>query len=1346
VNARFSVDDFLSDRPGPRPLRVDGWNGDGVNPERSFFGEGRHALEVAIASANARPPKGSVRSLWSARHGRQASPLLLVVLYPSDEGWKASLCGPVGDDPPVFADLDVGHAERLADAALDEPDRHSATRFLLGALPQVEGELPGLRNAGMFATHELKSGVPTRADWTKKVAAGKALLSHRGRQLVERLGFRVEDLGPTTHVLRVDQNGTACAIAVFLEESESPDGTSTRFRDANPVSTALARADKERLPYVVLTRGNQIRIYATGKDVGVGRKGRTETFLEADVALLREEDAGYLPLLFGAEALAPGGTFEEVLDRSRNFAADLGGRLRERVYEHVVPALAAALGSRLAEQQDVTTDQLDLDHLYEMAMRVLFRLLFVSYAEDKGLLPFERSEEYRRHALKTKARELSKRANDGALEFDRHGADLWAETLELWKAVDKGRREWQVPPYNGGLFNSDPERSRIGAEIATLSLSNVQFGPVLKELLVDRGDDRVHGPVDFRALSVREFGTIYEGLLEASLSVAPTDLTLDAKGTYVPADSESVVVQKGDVYLQNRSGQRKSTGSYFTKHFAVEHLLDQALEPALDQHVERLVDLHQREGENAAAAAFFDFRCADVAMGSGHFLVAAVDRIEARLSSFLADTPLRNVAAELDRLRKAAERELRELAKGEELEDARLLRRQIARRCIYGVDINEIAVELGRLSIWIHTFVPGLPLSFLNHNLVVGNSLTGIGTIDEALRDLDPGQKDGMDSFFRGAVEEWLGRAESALRRLGRASDASRAEIAEAYDAQQEAMEAVQPARALFDLLVGVRVGVIGRNDLPLTPSDEQVLSHPGLVEAERTSQELRALHFPIAFPEVFLRRPSGFDCLVGNPPWEKVMVEEDKFWAQKFPGYMGQTQKARKALLDRHLPRHPEYLVELEEERKRLLFMREALRNATYPDIGRGHPDLYKAFAWRFWQLVRQEGFVGIVLPRVIVVGIGSETWRRSILKNGRFADSTVLVNRGHWVFDDVHPQWTFLLASIQKGPKKEKAVALRGPFYSFAAYMKGITEEPAVISREAVMRGSKRLVFPLLGSQRSSNVLSKMVESPPVCAQRPDWAVGITQEINSTTGKKYFRFDRPDENDVWPVYKGSSFNLWEPDTGEYYAWIGEGDARRLSKKRITNIQYVDKIEVPACLLPRVAFRKMSRSTDTRTILCALIPGKTLLADHGSIFVWERGSVRDEAYLLGVLSSIPFDWFARRYVEANVSIHLMESFPVPVRRNDRLSLLLSENSARLAAADDRYKEWAAAVGVEPGSVESEQNRADMIAQNDALVSRLYGLSEEDVRHIFETFHAGGNYSGRLSCVLDHFRSLPERD
>jgi hypothetical protein len=227
--------------------------------------------------------------------------------------------------------------------------------------------------------------------------------------------------------------------------------------------------------------------------------------------------------------------------------------------------------------------------------------------------------------------------------------------------------------------------------------------------------DEGWGPVDFRSLGVREFGTIYEGLLENELSLAESDLATDKEGKYKPAKpKDTVVVAKGRAFLHNTSGQRKSTGSYFTKAFAVEHLLDHGLEPALKAHTERLNKLNDRQ----AAEAFFDFRVADITMGSAHFLVAAIDRIERVFLNYLANRPLPEVGDELGRLRLAARAALGAEGAQVTIEDGQLLRRQIARRCIYGVDLNPTAVNLARLAIWIHTFVPGLPLSFLDRTLV----------------------------------------------------------------------------------------------------------------------------------------------------------------------------------------------------------------------------------------------------------------------------------------------------------------------------------------------------------------------------------------------------------------------------------------------------------------------------------------------------------------------------------------------------------------------------------------------------------------------------------------------------
>ncbi len=296
-------DSFLDDHPSRRSLTLDAR---GLNPVAAFDGRGNHPLEVALATSERRPRAEDMRRAWKGRHGGTASPLLLVVAYEVDGARKASICGPAGDEPPVEADLDLDLVERIAAAALEQPSRNHAIRFLGGILAEVESELPGIRNHGMLATQELRDGVPQRPDWAAACERSRSLLSSSGRELVEKLGFHVEHHSIATTILSVGD--ARRAVAVFLEETEEFEAPTARFGDTSPVTHALAHADRAELPWVVVTRGAQIRLYSAKPDVGVGRKGRADTYVEANLALVPSDSAGYVTLLFSAEALGTDGT------------------------------------------------------------------------------------------------------------------------------------------------------------------------------------------------------------------------------------------------------------------------------------------------------------------------------------------------------------------------------------------------------------------------------------------------------------------------------------------------------------------------------------------------------------------------------------------------------------------------------------------------------------------------------------------------------------------------------------------------------------------------------------------------------------------------------------------------------------------------------------------------------------------------------------------------------------------------------------------------------------------------------------------------------------------------------
>jgi len=218
----------------------------------------------------------------------------------------------------------------------------------------------------LLATHELENGVPNRRDWTEACQRGIRARNNRGEDLLRSLGFELEQIN---NVTILSAGRTKTALAIFLRDSDAFELPGPLFADNSPVAYAIRRANEERLQYVVALRGSEIRLYAAKPGVGIGNKGLTETYLRIQLDLLSDEQAGYLWLLLSAEALVSGGTFEDILAKSKDFAAALSTRLRERVYKDVIPFLAEGIAGELRIDEP---DADDLNHLYHLAVTVLY--------------------------------------------------------------------------------------------------------------------------------------------------------------------------------------------------------------------------------------------------------------------------------------------------------------------------------------------------------------------------------------------------------------------------------------------------------------------------------------------------------------------------------------------------------------------------------------------------------------------------------------------------------------------------------------------------------------------------------------------------------------------------------------------------------------------------------------------------------------------------------------------------------------------------------------------------------------------------------------------------------------
>ena len=1326
-----------------------------LKSEKLILGQGRDSLEVAVLTSNnnKEPKIVTIKDAQKKRKNHRASPVLLTVIHGGDQ---ASLCGASGENPPVYKNVHLELVEKFCRTALKQPNRHRALKFCSRFLSSIiEEGLFGINNKGMLSSHHLTHGVKKRSDWDTAKEKSKTISAFKKEELLKGLGWQISRLDNQTCIVRSKDKKRA--LAVLLEPSETHESAEQRFNQSSPVAYAMSKADQENMPWVLMIQDNHIRLYSAKESAGLGHHSRTETYIECQPSLLQEKDLSYLWLIFSSEALSEKGSLTEILENSKRFSENVAKDLKSRIYDEIVPQIAKGIvHARNLKKPSAE----ELDETYQMTLIVLFRLLFIAYAEDKDFLPYNKNSAYHSRSLKQKAVELSRPFLQE--KETENGDNHWKETVRLWEAIDKGNQEWGIMAYNGGLFSKEKDVSKIGYEISKISISNKFFAPALKSLLLMKTEETPLGPVDFRFLGPREFGTIYEGLLESNLSIADSDLILDNKNIYVPLKKSKVskkrtIIVKGDVYLHNQSGARKATGSYYTKKFIVDYILDKSLEPALKQHFNRLDKLDDRSAEKE----FFNFFTADIAMGSGHFLVAAVDKIENKMADYLNKRPLKGVQNTLDKTKRTAEENLSDIADDYfPVENRKYLARHIARHCIYGVDNNDLAVQLAKLSLWTHTFIPGLPLSYFNHNLVCGNSLVGIGTIEELKSDLTNKKDEKNLSFKLINTDKLIGQAKKPLQKMRELSDLNIEEVKKSRHLKKEIESSLKDTKALFDVILFNRIknkGDIHKIEgwiLKWIRNGKSIHNSKELKSAHLELKNLKTFHFPVAFPEVFLRKRPGFDVILGNPPWEKVKLEEHAFWTRYFPGLRGLSQRERESEYKKLKRKYPRLVKEYETELSNVKRFKNILKQSSFSETGSGDSDLYKFFSWRFWNLIcRENGFLGVVLKGSVCQAEGSKNFRMEIFKEAKTHITTFVNNLG-WVFEGVDGIRINLLC-LKKGEKTKESIYIQGPFKSFTEFESGKSKNPVTVTKKQVFSWTDSASLPSLLREDSLNVFLQLRKAPWLDLNNKNgWRVRPDTELH-TTGSK-FLMDLKSEKcpkGFWPVWTGRSFDIWKQDTEKYYAYANpEKVIPWLHKKRLNgnknqnsahsefSTEYVKDKQTLPCFKPRIAFRDIGSADRPRTIHVSLIPPKVFLVHKAPYFLFSKGDKKDEAFLLGVLSSIPLDWYARLFISTNnVGFFLLNTFPIPrPSRENPLWKRVVALSGRLASPDKRFSKWAKAVGVEYGKLD-EEKKNNMIYELDAVVAHLYGLSQKQLIHIFETFHRTWDYEPRLKAVLKYY-------
>ncbi len=612
-------------------------------------------------------------------------------------------------------------------------------------------------------------------------------------------------------------------------------GKSGSFDNRNPSFQISFYMQHSGAEWGILTNGRLWRLYHRDS------AHRLDRFYEVDLPRLIEggdaEAFLYFFAFFRREAFEDGGEFglRGILAESEDYARSVGDSLKFQVYEAL---RHIAQGFLDHPRNGLDSDADTLRTVYDNSLITLYRMLFVLYAESRELLPVRESEMYRDtyslHAIKREAAQ-GRPLLPGTTR-------LWGQLRELSGIISDGNPSLSVATFNGGLF--DPQRHPF--------LENNAVGDRHLQLAVDKLS-RVGGQfVDYRDLAERHLGTIYEGLLEYHLEALPES-----------EDGWTVI-------LLNEKGERKLTGAYYTPDFVVKHIVEKTIGPMLDEAVAGA------ETDEEKVACVLGLDVLDPSMGSGHFLVEATEYI----ARFLVEMDVSGDGYSDD-----GEAELA------------YWKRRVAQSCVYGVDLNPLAVDLAKLSLWLATVAKDRPLSFLDHHLRCGNSLVG-----SRISELEPrGTTRKRRTKKQAEDSSQLSMLDDDSFRLSMSNAVGSMWLIE--ESPADTVEEVREQERLYgklrgdltrryarlaDLATATNFGV--DVDATLWKPLADYATKPTaatlpqfqrwLDEARDVARERRFFHWELEFPEVFFDRQgrplgedSGFDVVVGNPPYVRQEV-----------------------------------------------------------------------------------------------------------------------------------------------------------------------------------------------------------------------------------------------------------------------------------------------------------------------------------------------------------------------------------------------------------------------------------------------------------------------------------------
>jgi hypothetical protein len=1134
-----------------------------------------------------------------------------------------------------------------------------------------------------------------------------------------------------------------------LDKGNSQFGQEGRRRSPHSCLQECLNAD-DNANWGLLLTGNRLRLLHDNPSLV------KPAYLAVDLELLVEgelfDEFAVLWLLLHASRFRHPQTGSCVLDAWKEQAQEAGERVLGQLRNGVQQALAA-LGNGLLQHPEnellrnqLASGALSGQELHRQLLRLVYRFLFLFTAEDRDLLfPRTISQDdarrriYREGYSVGRLRELAIRRSASEGPY----GDLWQTQKLVFLQLRQSSSPLELPGL-GGLFAEPQCRALEACELgnrfllrAMRAIGWFQAGDTLTR-------------VNYRDLNTEELGSVYEGLLELHPQ-------LERSGG-------SWQLSYGD----GAGSDRKTTGSYYTPDQLVQLLIVSALLPVIADRLGKATTKEEKE------AALLAIRVLDPACGSGHFLLAAARRL----------------ALELARIRAEDEEP------SEELRQQCL--RDVVAHCIYGVDKNPMAVELCKVALWIEAIEPGKPLSFLDAHIQCGDSLVGVfdpkvlkeGIPDEAYKPLtgdnktvctslkkenatyrkaSKGSNAGLQGSLNLSAAQPSSQIQNRLQEIEAMPEDSLAESTakqEAYASwlQEAGSDPEQLAADLYTAAFFLPKTTETRSCVPTTqhllklqlrnPLEDEALIK-AVIQAPR---DFRFFHWHLRFGEVMEK--GGFDCLLGNPPWERIKLQEKEFFAARSEAIATAPNKAARERLIKALSEEGASEAEQALVSEFALAKREAEGSGEFiRGSGRfkltavGDLNTYALFAEHFLNLIGPDGRAGLIVPTGIATDNSTKAYFDQISGKGKLA-SLISFENESFIFREVHHAYKFCVLTLRSDAAENAATQ----YCFYIRHFPQLSEADrffTLTADEITLLNPNTRTCPVFRSQMDAELTKKIYSRVPVLMdealgdQGNPWGIKFMTMFHMSNDSHLF-MDAP-ADDRLPLYEAKLIHHYDHRWATYDIDGSSRDVTMAEKRdpgfEVTSQYWVEREEVEARLKAQgwdkqwlMGWRDVCRNTDERTMVTGIAPVAGI--NHKfMLYFTTTPSVSHHACLLGCLSSLVYDFVARQKVAGtSFSYFYIKQIPAlpPSTFTQATIDFIQPRVLELTYSAHDLKPWAEDLGYDgPPFRFDPERRAMLRAELDAFYAHLYGLRRDELRYVLDPADVmGPDYPSETFRVL----------